>query len=126
AEPPKAPLIFNKLPNALSAHEATIVLPTISEKVDFEAELAVVMGRRAKRVTEAEALDYVFGYTLINDVTARDLQYGDSQWTRGKGLDSFAPLGPFITTRDEIANVQVLKIEGALNGEVMQSSNTST
>ena len=125
AAPPQAPLVFNKLPNALNAHEKPIVLPTISSKVDYEAELAVVIGRTAKRVTEAEALDYVFGYTLINDVSARDLQYGDGQWTRGKGLDSFAPLGPFITTRDEIADVQALKIEGILNGEVMQSSNTA-
>jgi 2-keto-4-pentenoate hydratase/2-oxohepta-3-ene-1,7-dioic acid hydratase in catechol pathway len=123
--PPKAPLIFNKLPNSLSAHEAPIVLPTISAQVDYEAELAIVIGRTAKRVSEAEALDYVFGYTLINDVSARDLQYGDGQWTRGKGLDTFAPLGPFITTRDEIADVHALKIEGRLNGEVMQSSNTA-
>ena len=122
--PPKAPLIFNKLPNSLSAHDEPIVLPTISEQVDYEAELAVVIGRTARRVTEADALDYVFGYTLINDVSARDLQYGDGQWTRGKGLDTFAPLGPFITTRDEIADVHALKIEGRLNGEVMQSSNT--
>ncbi len=125
AEPPKAPLIFNKLPNSLSAHNEPIVLPTISNQVDYEAELAVVMGRTATRVSEAAALDYVFGYTLMNDVSARDLQYGDGQWTRGKGLDTFAPLGPFITTRDEIADVQALKIEGRLNGEVMQSSNTA-
>ena len=125
AEPPKAPLIFNKLPNSLSAHNAPIVLSTISNQVDYEAELAVVMGRKATRVSEGSALDYVFGYTLINDVSARDLQYGDGQWTRGKGLDTFAPLGPFITTRDEIADVQALKIEGRLNGEIMQSSNTA-
>lgn len=125
AELPKAPLIFNKLPNALSAHNAPIVLPTISSKVDYEAELAVVIGRKAARVSEDHALEYVFGYTLLNDVSARDLQYGDGQWTRGKGLDTFAPLGPFITTREEIADVQALKIEGRLNGEVMQSSNTA-
>jgi len=125
AKPPEAPLLFNKLPNSLSAHNAPIVLPGISQKVDYEAELAVVIGRRAKRVSEAEALEYIFGYTLIDDVSARDLQFGDGQWTRGKSLDTFAPLGPFITTRDEIAEVQALKIEGRLNGEVMQSSNTS-
>jgi 2-keto-4-pentenoate hydratase/2-oxohepta-3-ene-1,7-dioic acid hydratase in catechol pathway len=124
SDAPKAPLIFNKLPNALSAHQAPIILPAISEQVDFEAELAVVIGRRARRVSEADALDYVFGYTLINDVSARDLQFGDGQWTRGKSLDTFAPLGPFITTRDEISDVHALKIEGRLNGEVMQSSNT--
>ena len=122
---PKAPLLFNKLPNALSAHNAPIVLPSISEQVDFEAELAVVIGETAKRVSEAESFDHVFGYSLINDVSARDLQFGDGQWTRGKSLDTFAPLGPFITTRDEIDDVQSLKIEGVLNGQVMQSSNTS-
>ena len=125
ADLPKAPLLFNKLPNALSAHNQPIVLPTISEQVDFEAELAVVIGRIAKRVSQADALNYVFGFTLINDVSARDLQFGDGQWTRGKGLDTFAPLGPFITTRDEINEVQSLKIEGVLNGQVMQSSNTA-
>jgi len=125
SEPPAAPLIFNKLPNSLSAHNAPIVLHKISSQIDYEAELAVVIGRRATRVSQSEALDYVFGYTLINDVSARDLQFGDGQWVRGKGLDGFAPLGPFITTRDEIPDVQALNIEGRLNGEVMQSSNTS-
>lgn len=125
ADLPKAPLLFNKLPNSLNAHNKPIVLPTIATQVDYEAELAVVIGRTARRVSEEEALNYVFGYSLINDVSARDLQYGDKQWTRGKGLDTFAPLGPFITTRDEIEDVQSLKIEGILNGEVMQSSNTS-
>jgi 2-keto-4-pentenoate hydratase/2-oxohepta-3-ene-1,7-dioic acid hydratase in catechol pathway len=125
ADLPKAPLLFNKLRNALSAHNAAIVLPHISEQVDFEAELAVVIGQPAKRVSETEAFDYVFGYSLINDVSARDLQFGDGQWTRGKSLDTFAPLGPFITTRDEVEDVQSLKIEGVLNGEVMQTSNTA-
>jgi 2-keto-4-pentenoate hydratase/2-oxohepta-3-ene-1,7-dioic acid hydratase in catechol pathway len=125
ADLPKAPLLFTKLPNALSAHNAPIVLPSISEQVDYEAELAVVIGKTAKRVTEGEAFDHVFGYSLINDVSARDLQFGDGQWVRGKSLDTFAPLGPFITTRDEIDDVQSLKIEGVLNGQVMQSSNTS-
>jgi 2-keto-4-pentenoate hydratase/2-oxohepta-3-ene-1,7-dioic acid hydratase in catechol pathway len=124
SEPPAAPLIFNKLPNSLSAHNDPIVLPAISEQVDYEAELAVVIGRRAKRISQTDALKYVFGYTLINDVSARDLQFGDGQWVRGKSLDGFAPLGPFITTRDEIADVQALNIEGRLNGLVMQSSNT--
>jgi 2-keto-4-pentenoate hydratase/2-oxohepta-3-ene-1,7-dioic acid hydratase in catechol pathway len=125
SEPPAAPLIFNKLPNSLSAHNAPITLHKISTQIDYEAELAVVIGRRATRVSESEALNYVFGYTLINDVSARDLQFGDGQWVRGKSLDGFAPLGPFITTRDEIPDVQALNIEGRLNGEVMQSSNTS-
>ena len=125
ADLPKAPLLFNKLPNTLNAHNAPIVLPSISQQVDYEAELAVVIGQTAKRVSEAAALDHIFGYSLIDDVSARDLQFGDGQWTRGKSLDTFAPLGPFITTRDEIEDVQALKIEGVLNGQVMQSSNTS-
>ncbi len=125
AELPKAPLLFNKLPNALNAHNSAIRLPAISEQVDYEAELAVIIGRQTKGISEEDALEYVFGYSLINDVSARDLQYGDKQWTRGKGLDTFAPLGPFITTRDEIQDVQSLKIEGVLNGQVMQSSNTA-
>jgi len=122
---PKAPLLFNKLPNSLSAHNLPIVLPRISAQVDYEAELAVVIGSKATRVDEARAFDYIFGYTLINDVSARDLQFGDGQWTRGKSLDTFAPLGPFITTRDEVQDVQSLNIEGLLNGQVMQTSNTS-
>jgi len=122
--PPEAPLIFNKLSTSLSAHNKPIVLPRISQKVDYEAELAVVIGRKAKGVSEDEALSYVFGYAPINDVSARDLQFGDGQWVRGKGLDTFAPIGPFVTSRDEIADVQALDIEGRLNGQVMQSSNT--
>jgi 2-keto-4-pentenoate hydratase/2-oxohepta-3-ene-1,7-dioic acid hydratase in catechol pathway len=124
-KPPEAPLLFNKLPNSLSAHDSPIVLSLITEKVDYEAELAVVIGRRAKAVAEEDALGYVFGYAPINDVSARDLQFGDGQWTRGKGLDTFAPIGPFITTADEVGEVHDLKIEGRLNGQVMQSSNTS-
>lgn len=123
--PPAAPLIFTKLPNSLNAHGQPVVLHSISSQIDYEAELAVVIGRRCRRVSEAEALAYVFGYTLINDVSARDLQFGDGQWVRGKGLDGFAPLGPYVTTRDEITDVQSLNIQGRLNGEVMQSSNTS-
>src|SRR4030095_11507413 len=107
-----------------SAHNAPIVLPTVSETIAWEAELAIVIGRRARRVSEADALDCVFGSTLINDVTARDLQRKDGQWTRGKGLDTFAPLGPFITTGDEIEDIQNLNIEGLYNGEVTQKSNT--
>jgi len=123
--PPAAPLIFTKLPNSLNAHHQPVVLHAVSSQIDYEAELAVVIGRRCRRVSEAEALSHVFGYTPINDVSARDLQFGDGQWVRGKGLDGFAPLGPFIATRDEVADVQSLRIEGRLNGEVMQSSNTS-
>lgn len=124
-EPPKSPLIFTKFTNSLNAHNAKVTLHAISEKIDYEAELAVVIGRRAQKVKQEEALDYVFGYSCLNDVSARDLQFSDGQWVRGKGLDGFCPIGPFITTKDEIADPQALKIEGILNGEVMQSSNTN-
>jgi 2-keto-4-pentenoate hydratase/2-oxohepta-3-ene-1,7-dioic acid hydratase in catechol pathway len=124
-EPPKSPLIFTKFTNSITAHNAPVTLHAISEKIDYEAELAVVIGRRAQKVSQENALDYVFGYTCLDDVSARDLQFSDGQWVRGKGLDGFCPIGPFITTRDEIADPQALKIEGILNGEVMQSSNTN-
>jgi len=124
SEPPKSPLLFTKFTNALSAHNAKVTLHAISEQIDFEAELAVVIGKRASKVNESDAPNYVFGYTLLNDVTARDLQFSDGQWVRGKGLDGFCPIGPFITTKDEIADPQALGIKGVLNGEVMQSSNT--
>lgn len=124
SEPPKSPLLFTKFINALNAHNAKITLHEISEQIDFEAELAVVIGKRASKVKEEDALDYVFGYTCLNDVSARDLQFSDGQWVRGKSLDGFCPIGPFVTTRDEVPDPQALKIEGVLNGEVMQSSNT--
>jgi 2-keto-4-pentenoate hydratase/2-oxohepta-3-ene-1,7-dioic acid hydratase in catechol pathway len=123
-EPPKSPLLFTKFTNALAGHNANVTLSAISEQIDFEAEMAVVIGKRASKVNEADALDYVFGYAPLNDVSARDLQFSDGQWVRGKSLDGFCPIGPFITTRDEIVNPQALKIEGILNGQVMQSSNT--
>jgi 2-keto-4-pentenoate hydratase/2-oxohepta-3-ene-1,7-dioic acid hydratase in catechol pathway len=123
-EPPKAPLLFTKFTNALTGHNAKVTLHSISGQIDFEAEMAVVIGKRASKVSEADALKYVFGYAPLNDVSARDLQFSDGQWVRGKSLDGFCPIGPFITTSDEIADPQVLKIEGILNGEVMQSSNT--
>ena len=123
-EPPKSPLLFTKFTNALAGHNARVKLHAISEQIDFEAEMAVVIGKRASKVDEADALDYVFGYAPLNDVSARDLQFSDGQWVRGKSLDGFCPVGPFITTRDEIADPQALKIEGVLNGQVMQSSNT--
>ncbi|HKQ78892.1 MAG TPA: fumarylacetoacetate hydrolase family protein [Blastocatellia bacterium] len=124
SEPPKSPLLFTKFTNAITGHNAKVALHTISEQIDFEAELAVVIGKRASKVKQEEALDYVFGYTCLDDVSARDLQFSDGQWVRGKSLDGFCPIGPFITTKDEIADPQSLKIEGILNGEVMQSSNT--
>jgi 2-keto-4-pentenoate hydratase/2-oxohepta-3-ene-1,7-dioic acid hydratase in catechol pathway len=124
SEPPKSPLLFTKFTNSITAHNAKVTLHEISEQIDFEAELAVVIGKRASKVKQEEALDYVFGYSCLDDVSARDLQFSDGQWVRGKSLDGFCPIGPFITTKDEVPDPQALKIEGILNGEVMQSSNT--
>ena len=123
---PKAPLIFAKFPNSLVGHKELISWRReITKKVDFEAELAVIIGKKAYRCEEKEAMDYVFGYCCANDVSARDLQFGDGQWVRGKSLDTFCPLGPWIVSRDEIPDPHSLKIRTVLNGTTMQDSNTS-
>jgi 2-keto-4-pentenoate hydratase/2-oxohepta-3-ene-1,7-dioic acid hydratase in catechol pathway len=122
---PKAPLLFAKWPNTLIGDGETIVLPHESKEVEYEAELGVVIGTTAKRVSEADALDHVEGYICLNDVSARDMQFGDGQWTRGKSLDTFCPVGPRLVPREEIADPQQLGIRCILNGETMQDSSTS-
>jgi 2-keto-4-pentenoate hydratase/2-oxohepta-3-ene-1,7-dioic acid hydratase in catechol pathway len=125
-EAPKQPLIFAKFPTSVVGHRATVSWdPTLTRKVDYEAELAVVIGRRARNVSEASALDYVLGYTCANDVTARDLQRGDGQWVRGKSLDTFCPLGPVLVTTDEIDDPQALAISCSVNGEQVQEASTA-
>ncbi|WNS77744.1 fumarylacetoacetate hydrolase family protein [Domibacillus sp. DTU_2020_1001157_1_SI_ALB_TIR_016] len=124
-EPPKSPVIFSKYANALTGHNTAIEIPINSNEVDFEAELAIVIGKEAKHVSEEEAEEFVFGYTIMNDVSARDLQFADGQWSRGKTADTFAPTGPYVVTRDEIGNPHDLAISLTLNGETMQDSNTS-
>ncbi len=122
---PEAPLVFAKFPSSLIGPGETITWdPAVTQKVDYEAELAVVIGKTVKCCTEKEALENIFGYTCANDVSARDLQFGDTQWVRGKSLDTFCPLGPWITTADEIQDPHAMKIECRLNGEPMQSSHT--
>ena len=101
------------------------MLPVGSEQVDFEAELAVVIGRRAKNVDLANAIDHVYGYTNFNDVSARDMQFADGQWQRGKSCDTFAPFGEFVVTKDEIPDPHSLRIRFRLNGDTMQDSNTN-
>jgi 2-keto-4-pentenoate hydratase/2-oxohepta-3-ene-1,7-dioic acid hydratase in catechol pathway len=123
-KPPANPVIFSKYANAVIGPEAPIVLPAASTQVDYEAELAFVIGRRARHVPEAEALHYVAGYTVCHDVSARDFQFGDGQWTRGKTCDTFCPIGPALVTADEVPDPQALDITLRLNGEVMQQSNT--
>jgi 2-keto-4-pentenoate hydratase/2-oxohepta-3-ene-1,7-dioic acid hydratase in catechol pathway len=123
-EQPVSPVIFSKYANAIVGHNDEVMIPVNSNEVDFEAELAVVIGRKAKCVTEKEANDFVFGYTIMNDISARDLQFSDGQWSRGKSADTFAPTGPVIVTKDEIENPHNLSITLELNGEVMQDSST--
>jgi len=124
-EPPTLPIIFTKFSTSIIGPSAEIRWdPELTSSVDYEVELAVVIGRVARRVSAADALDYVAGYTVCNDVSARDLQFGDKQWVRGKSLDTFCPLGPWIVTQDEIADPQNLHVRTTLNGEVMQDSNT--
>jgi 2-keto-4-pentenoate hydratase/2-oxohepta-3-ene-1,7-dioic acid hydratase in catechol pathway len=122
---PEFPLIFAKLSNSIIGPGDRIVVPPISDRVDFEAELGVVIGRRARGVPAAHARDHVLGYTCVNDVSARDLQLGDQQWTRGKSLDTFCPVGPWIVTPDEIPDPHVLGIRCLLNGDEMQRASTS-
>ncbi len=125
--PPSAPLIFAKFPSSIIATDEPITWRTsIANEVDWEGELGVVIGKEARNVSEEEALDHVYGYTIGNDVSARDLQLKkDAQWTRGKSLDTFCPLGPAIVTRDEIADPQALTITTTVNGEVMQQDTTA-
>lgn len=125
---PKFPVLFMKSPGAVQNPGDPIVLPTKlkSTQVDYECELAVVIGRTCKNVSKANALDYVLGYTCGNDVSARDWQkdFGGSQWCRGKTFDTFAPLGPVLVLKDEIPNPNALKIKTILNGEAMQDWTT--
>jgi len=121
---PKQPVVFSKFSTAVIAPGEPVVLPASSAQVDYEAELAVVIGRRAKDVSAERALDHVLGYTCFNDVSARDFQFADGQWQRGKSCDTFAPMGPTIVTADEIADPHNLSIKLILNGQAMQDSNT--
>jgi 2-keto-4-pentenoate hydratase/2-oxohepta-3-ene-1,7-dioic acid hydratase in catechol pathway len=120
-EVPADILIFLKPPSSLLAPEGKIVMPALSQRVDHEGELAVVMGKKCRNATEKEALSFVRGYTCANDVTARDLQKSDGQWTRGKGFDTFCPVGPVVS--DEVSP-EALDLETRVNGEVRQKGNT--
>lgn len=124
---PDVPTFFTKAPTALAAPDATVHLQArVSPQYDFEAELAVVIGTRCKDVTEAQAMDVVFGYTCLNDVTARDLQRAHLQWFKGKSLDDTCPLGPWIVTADEVRDPHALSIGFRLNGEQKQHSSTGS
>lgn len=129
SEQPAYPVLFAKFPSAIIGPDEAITWdPNITQAVDYEGELGIVIGKRARRVSEVEALDFVFGYCNVNDISARDLQFdekGAKQWTRGKSLDTFCPLGPYIVSKDEIADVHNLSIRTWVNGELRQESNTA-
>ncbi len=122
---PEYPVLFHKVAGSLIGHNQPVVVPRISSKIDFEGELAIIIGRRGKYIAEDEALSYVAGYTVANDISARDLQFRTSQWTTGKMLDTFGPLGPALVTRDEVPDPNALRIKTTLNGQVMQDGNTA-
>jgi 2-keto-4-pentenoate hydratase/2-oxohepta-3-ene-1,7-dioic acid hydratase in catechol pathway len=124
AQIPKQPLLFGMYANAITGPDEPIILPPMSQQVDFEAELGVVIGRRARQVSVDSALEYVAGYTIINDVSARDLQFSDGQWLRAKSFDTFAPMGPYLVTTESLRDGDGLDIELRLNGKTMQKSNT--
>ncbi|MVB10432.1 putative protein YisK [Caprobacter fermentans] len=123
-EIPEYPVLFNKYNNALAAHRQRISLPNTAEQFDYEAELVIVIGKEARDIPKQEALSCVFGYAPGNDLSARDLQFRTHQWLLGKTCDGFAPVGPCITTADEIGDPQSLRIESRVNGELRQSGNT--
>jgi 2-keto-4-pentenoate hydratase/2-oxohepta-3-ene-1,7-dioic acid hydratase in catechol pathway len=122
---PVVPTVFAKYPNTVTGHRCPIVLPRNSAKPDYEAEFAVVIGTGGRHIAEANWRDHVFGYTIMNDVSARDYQMQTSQWTMGKTFDTFAPMGPLVTTADEIEDPHALAISLSIHGEVLQNSNTS-
>jgi 5-carboxymethyl-2-hydroxymuconate isomerase len=124
-EVPQRPLIFAKFPNAVAGPLADIEIPDDITSVDYEGELAVVIGRRGRFIQAERAMEHVFGVTVANDVSARDAQLGDGQWTRGKSLDAFCPLGPWVTSIDEVGDVHDLPITTRVNGEIRQASNTA-
>jgi 2,4-diketo-3-deoxy-L-fuconate hydrolase len=123
-ENPDKPLIFCKTSNALNGPFDPIILPKSSGKIDWEVELAIIIGKEGKRISKERALDYIAGYTVMNDVSGREAQFSDSQWFRGKSFDGFAPLGPVIVTADEIGDVNNLRITAKVDGKIMQDGNT--
>ena len=123
-ETPEKPLLFSKAMNTLNGPYDPILLPASADQVDWEVELAVVMGREGKGVRAADAYAHVAGYCVMNDVSGRDAQFGDGQWFRGKSFDTFAPLGPCLVTRDEMDDVENLRITAHLDGSLMQEGNT--
>jgi 2,4-diketo-3-deoxy-L-fuconate hydrolase len=123
-ENPDKPLIFCKTLNTLNGPFDPIILPKSSGKIDWEVELAIVIGKEGKRISKARAMDYIAGFTVMNDVSGREAQFSDSQWFRGKSFDGFAPAGPVMVTPDEIGDVNNLRITATVDGKIMQDGNT--
>jgi 2-keto-4-pentenoate hydratase/2-oxohepta-3-ene-1,7-dioic acid hydratase in catechol pathway len=121
---PIDPILFNKFNNSLAAHKQEIPIPTVTQQVDYEAELVVVISKQAHHISTQQASEYILGYTIGNDLSARDLQFKTSQWMIGKSLDYFAPIGPSIATKESIQNPNNLSISLTRNGEIVQESNT--
>jgi 2-keto-4-pentenoate hydratase/2-oxohepta-3-ene-1,7-dioic acid hydratase in catechol pathway len=121
---PGKPLLFCKSPNTLNGPFDPVLLPQSSGQVDWEVELAVIIGREGKKIKRKDAYEFVAGYAVMNDVSGRQAQFSDSQWYRGKSFDTFAPLGPAIVTKDEIEDVQNLKLTCKVDGVIMQDGNT--
>jgi 2-keto-4-pentenoate hydratase/2-oxohepta-3-ene-1,7-dioic acid hydratase in catechol pathway len=125
-EPPPEPLVFSKFPSTIIGPQDAITWdPALTQQVDPEIELGVIIGRRCRAVSVDEALLHVFGYTIVNDVSARDLQFGDGQWTRGKSLDTFCPVGPCIVTTDELPDPQKLRLQLWVNDRLQQDGVTA-
>jgi acylpyruvate hydrolase len=124
-QPPDRPIFFLKSANTICGPGDPVHLPVNSTQVDYEAEFAVVIGKAGKRIPQEKAMEYVAGYMILNDVSARDMQFGDKQWYRGKSCDTFAPSGPWIVTKEEVPDPHNLRISLMLNGQTMQDSNTS-
>ncbi|MCQ6559797.1 fumarylacetoacetate hydrolase family protein [Paenibacillus mendelii] len=122
---PAYPILFNKFNNTLTGHKKDVAVPKVTNKLDYEAELVIVIGKRTKYVAQEQALDHVFGYCAVNDLSARDLQLRTQQWLLGKTCDDFSPLGPYLVTADEVGNPNDLAIKAIVNGDVRQNSNTS-
>ncbi len=125
-EIPTEPILFSKATTAIGGPNDPIIFPSGAQVVDSEAELAVVIGKRASKVRKEEALDYVAGYTVVNDVTERVVQKGNGQWFLGKGFDTFCPMGPFLVTPDEVPRLDQLRVWQKLNGELLQEANTAS
>lgn len=122
---PEVPILFNKFDNTLTGHQSEIVIPSVTNELDYEVELGIVIGKKTKNVTKEEALSHVFGYCTVNDLSARDLQMRTHQWLLGKTCDDFSPAGPYLVTLDEVGDPNNLSLKTYVNDELRQDSNTS-